>query len=329
MPGTVDHDVSGPLLIALTFDTDADHFDQSLLPAGAAPDVTWRGVAEGIPAILDVARSYHDSDGNAARFTWFVRVDNQIKELHGDAAHLLSKHWDMWQRCIAEGDEIGWHPHLYRREGDEWVQEKDEHRLESAMVESFAALRARGMRPEASRIGEAYCSNGILAVLEKLEMRCDSTAMPGRVRQDTHRNIDWAGTPVLPYRPSRADYRRPGQPARKLVEIPMSLVPVRAEYDQGPFPRYVDLSFRTPALAAGLRDHIATAQMLVTMTHPSGVLSDLVERRHGLISFSIESFRANLDMIVELCRTAGRPFRFVTISEVREWAEEEAGVVGE
>ena len=103
MPGAFDRAASAPLLIALTFDTDADHFDQSLLSGGVTPAVTWRGVAEGIPAILDVARRYHDSDGNAARFSWFVRVDNQVKELHNDAAYLLGRYWDTWQQCVAQG----------------------------------------------------------------------------------------------------------------------------------------------------------------------------------------------------------------------------------
>ncbi len=304
-----------PLRIALTFDTDADFFDQSLVAGSTLPAPAWRGVAEGIPLILEHLRGIRDSGGNAARATWFVRSDNQLHELYGSHTFLLEQFASLWSGCSDAGDEIAWHPHLYRLKADAWVQETDAAELRRKLIESHAAVCKAGRRPFASRIGEAYCSNEIMATLDSLGIGADSTGMPGRRRVDGQRSIDWTGTPRSPYHPSHADYRVPGAPHRNLVEIPMSIVPVRADYDADPFPRYVDLSFHPRALADGIGEYVRTAELLVTMTHPSGVLSDLSDRAHGLISFSVDAFKENLDSILRAAARHGRVTEFVTIAQ--------------
>lgn len=299
--------------IALTFDTDADLFDASL---GGERQPGWRGVAEGIPALLDLLDTLVDDDGRVARATWFVRVDDQIAAVHGDAAYLLRAHAAVFERCRARGDVLAWHPHLYCRQGDGWIQETDEDRLESQLRRCHEAFVASCGRPPASRIGEAYCSPRIMATLDDLGVPRDATAMPGRVRIDDERTVDWGPTPAEPYRPSIADHRVAGEPARQLVEIPMTMVAVRADYDAEPYLRYIDLSFHPRALGPGLESSIPTMPHLVTMTHPSGVLDDLVSGGHGLVALTISAVAANVATIVEACRRAGRPHRFVTIDEL-------------
>ena len=49
----------------------------------------WKGSDGGIPLILEELRLIEDPLGNEMKFTWFVRVDNQLKEIYGDAGYLL------------------------------------------------------------------------------------------------------------------------------------------------------------------------------------------------------------------------------------------------
>jgi len=303
------------LRIALTVDSDSDQFDPSL-NRGASPVPSWEGVENGIPNIVEVTASCRDSSGAAPKFTWFVRVDPQLEALYGDCGYLLDRYASLWDSCKRRGDELAWHPHLYRLEGARWVQEVNPERLQADLQETWVSMQKRRFYPTSSRIGDAFGSNEVLQTLSHLGLLCDATAMPGRVRRDSDRQLDWDGTPMHPYRPSVADYRRPGTPTVDLLEIPMSMVSVRAEYDATPLNRYLDLSFHHLALRDGVRNFLPKAALVVTVTHPSGVRPSLHRTRHGLISHDVGEFRRNLDYILQECERLGRASRFVTIAEV-------------
>jgi len=166
-----------------------------------------------------------------------------------------------------------------------------------------------------SRIGEAFGSNAVLAALDELGIHCDSTAMPGRVRKDEERHLDWETTPQEPYHPSSSDYRQPGPDSLGLLEVPMSMVETKADYDERPLRRYVDLSFRHEAIKDGLHSYLTDASLLVTVTHPCAVLPGITNRRHGLLSSDIREFKRNLDFIFSECKRLNRRYKFVTIGD--------------
>src|SRR5215470_4120657 len=116
------------LRIALTIDCDSDQFDRTV-HSGEGPLPTWAGVEHGIAALLQATAACRDSSGTAPRFTWFIRVDPHLAALYGDCGYLLEQYSDLWNFCRGRGDELAWHPHLYRRERDQWVQELDPKRL--------------------------------------------------------------------------------------------------------------------------------------------------------------------------------------------------------
>ncbi|MGB8166688.1 MAG: hypothetical protein WCF18_04305 [Chthoniobacteraceae bacterium] len=304
-----------PLPIALTFDAEADVFDRSFGGEPSKQTPSWRGIEEGIPRIDEVLAGYHDSTGARACATWYVRGDRHIGALFGSSSHLLEKYRDLWQQRASSGDEIGFHPHLYRLTGGEWRQETDSTALREQLTEVLAAMRAAGFAPRSSRIGEAFGSNEVMAALDELGLQCDSTAMPGRVRRDAERQLDWAPTPQSPYHPSIADYRQPGTPELRLLQVPMSMIETKAEYDRAPLLRYADLSFHHEVMRAGLTAFLTTAPLLVTVTHPSTVLPGIAPQRHGLLSFDIGNFRRNLDFILAECERLARGYRFITIGE--------------
>lgn len=306
-----------PLLVALTFDAEADVFDASF--GGVATALpSWRGIEEGIPRIDEVLQACTAARGLVPRATWYVRCDRQIGALFGNPAHLLEKYRRCWAERVARGDEIGFHPHLYRHTNSAWRQETDAVALREQMAEALAAIRRLDFAPASSRIGEAFGSDAVMAALDEFGFRCDSTAMPGRVRRDAERQLDWGATPPRPYHPSVADYRVPGLPSRRMLEVPMSMIRTRADYDRAPLLRYVDLSFHHAAIRDGLRDYLRETPLLVTVTHPSTVLSGIAQKRHGLVSFELGEFRRNLEFVLIECERLGREVQFITIGECAE-----------
>jgi len=303
---------SETLLIALTFDAEMDAFDPSII---SGDKYTWHGIERGIPLIDEILVKRFDSFGQGVRATWFVRCDDQIQAFYGSHAFLLKNYENCWRQHHDAGDEIAFHPHLYRQIGEEWRQETDHERLRVQLMKAYEAMRGANFESNVSRIGEAYGSNTVMASLQEIGIKCDSSAMPGRVRVDGVRNINWDTTPTQPYNPSYANYREPGVPCYSLIEAPMSMVSTKTRYDQQPIRRYVDLSFHHDILRQGLSNLVAVAPVIITVTHPSSILSDLSARAHGLLSFNISTFAENLDFIIDECLRLGRPFRFVTLRE--------------
>ena len=276
----------------------------------------WQGIEEGIPLLVKTLRGYRDSLGNVLRFTWFARADKQLKAIYGDAAYLLKTYKHLWQDCLESGDEIGWHPHLYSRSGERWVQETRPAYLINDLQQSYQAVMAEGFRPTSSRIGEAFQSNEIMHELASLGIKVDSTAMPGRVRMDSERSIDWLVTPPHPYYPAKTDYRIPGENENRvgILEVPMSMVETKVKYDRSPVMRYIDLSFHNSVIREGLSAYIKGSDYLVSVTHPSTVLA-LASQKHPLVSFDIGEVERNLNTILSECSTLNKKVRFVTISE--------------
>lgn len=305
------------LPVALTFDLDPDHFDPSMGEGYGSDALQWQGVEHGVPAIAEILSDFRDDFGNRASATWLPRVDNQIGGIYGDYGAILDRFDGLLQQLAEAGDEIAWHPHLHRRDAGAWVQETDPERLAEILHTALDALHLRGWRPRATRMGGNYGSNALMGLLEEIGIEVDSSAMPGRQRNDNHYELDWSDTPPEAFSPALSDYRIPGEPAYALVELPLSMAKVRADYDSQPYARYVDLSFHPRALQPGLTPLVKQATAIVTDTHPSTVLPGVASSAHGLLSYSLEDFQTNLVSILETCARHERPVRFVTLSDPR------------
>ena len=301
------------LQIALTFDAEMDAFDSSV---ACKEEFEWRGIELGIPLIESILSSVRDSHGNSARATWFVRCDDQIGHITGDAAYLLNRYRDLWIRRQQIGDQIGFHPHLYRELSGRWRQDSNPETLREQIFRAYDAMQGAGFQSSVSRIGEGFGANSVMSAVEECGILCDSTAMPGRVRVDAERCLDWEVTPAHSYHPSIGDYRVPGARVYKILEVPMSMVRTFADYDNQPLMRYLDLSFHTHVLRGGLAALVANANTIVTVTHPSTILPR--NQSHGLLSFSADVFVENLHMLLRECIHQQRPFHFVTLSDCAE-----------
>lgn len=291
-------DSGKPINILLTFDI-CTHFHV---------------IRHAIPIINSLVETCSDELGTSIRKTWFVRCDNQLNGEYGSYTYLFTEYSSIWHQLERRGDEIAWHPHIYRPASNGWILETRDEQCRKHLVDSFDQLR-RVRKIHAARIGESFQSNCIMATLNSLQIEVDSTAYPGRSRDDPDRIFDWIGTPQAPYHPSKEDYRVPGEPHHSLLEVPMSMVNIQTPYDTQPLARYVNLSFYNHLLVPDLTRVIRESDLLVSITHPFEIVSG-IEPPHGLVSFSQDQFRMNLQSIVSICRSLNRPMKFITMKEV-------------
>ncbi|MBI5134702.1 hypothetical protein HZA86_00475 [Candidatus Uhrbacteria bacterium] len=294
-----------PLYVAITIDLDPDNFDTSIF--GPALNISWRGVEQGIPSLLtavDTAR-LEDSRGRRPRFTWFVRSDTGLYRIYGTSLYLFERFKTFLRGRAQCGDEIGWHPH---------VTELDE------LQASFQALQEQEVHCASVRVGNAFHSNSLMAALAGWGLRVDSTALPGRVRHDRERTLDWTGTPSEPYFPSLHDYRIPSAPAHPILEVPMSMIYTKASYDRSGLFRYLNLSYRNAIVKESIVQSIQQEELLVAIVHPS----ELLERgtKHPLISFDCKEAIANIVFISQEARVQGRELQYITIADIARLVQE-------
>jgi hypothetical protein len=248
--------------------------------------------------------------GRGRKATWFVRMDDQVAATHGRADyffHAYSAEINALQRA---GHEIGWHPHSYRRSGKQWVQNTD---VPSVLQELRKhAPRARELGLVSVRMGWGFQSNEIMKFFSDVGFEVDSSAIPRARYSWEGSQKDWTGAPLIPYRPSQADYRKPGEPAWTLVELPISTAPMRAPYDQEAVDRYFNLAFHPAIFRPALDVWMAEHSHLVTVTHPYELLPGATP--HGLLSFNAAAAEENLCAIEANAKRRGKIVRYITAS---------------
>ena len=297
--------------VVLTVDVDSDR-----AAADERTSLTWTSIAW-IPALKEVF------DRFLARVTWFVRADNQLMDVYGTAAHLLLTHETLWSDVVGTGDELGWHPHIYgwSRQTACYVPELDPSSFVDKLNAAHSDLASHGYGFASVRIGEGYHCNATMQAVEELGLMVDSTAIPGRKRDDGSRVFDWAPTPNHPYHPSRADYRVAGTDYRELLEVPMTTAPIKVTYDPGPMYRYLNPSFHQRIFRAALDRHVSDGEALRTgehvitvILHPEEVVPR--EREHPLYSFSLPEVQRNLRYLFTRLEELGLEHRCLRMRDV-------------
>jgi hypothetical protein len=296
------------LTITFVFTVDVDN--DGMTAANERNHLVWESVAE-VPRIAALFARH------GVTATWFVRADNQLSDVYGDAAWLLRTRDAMWSDLRGAGHWIGWHPHVVRRDANgSFVPETDDHRCAAALRAIHGSLAAGGFTFTASRIGEAFHGNESMRTLAELGLTVDSTAIPGRRRDDAARRFDWSETPNHPYHPSRADYRIPGNPALSIVEVPMTSVAVKAPYDRSPRLRYLNLAYREALLRAAFERHLESLQdgnhVVVTILHPEEACGGTADALYG---HDLDTVANNLDYLFASASGYGE-IRVATLEQV-------------
>ncbi len=310
-------------LYCFTVDTDSDSYFGNRLVEKNASDksiIGWKNLEKGRYPLTETADRVLDSYGNRLPITWFIRCDAQVNAEFGDYAHLIKKHLRWWHDRVNLGDDLQWHAHLYIYENNTWIQNTHKYSIQKELSAAKKAFELCSLFPKVVRIGEAYHSNNLMSILEELGMKADSTAIPGRKRDDTEKSLDWRCTPNYPYHPSKNDYRIPGTPQLNVWEIPMNTVETKVSYDRNPLLRYVNPAFHPEVLYSGLKEFVKTANILVSIIHPFEVLPDFFEDdyllSHLLLAFNPNAIDKNIGNLKDLIETSGRKIRFVTMNEL-------------
>jgi hypothetical protein len=279
-------------MIAITFDVD---------------DVAWSSgtpcdeLGEAGPVLLALLAEFP-----TVRTTWFVRLDDGIAAARGRADALFTQHASLLAALRGAGHEVAWHHHAVQP-GTPAEPCTDPQSICHALRAHAPRARALGLR--SVRLGWAFATADILACLDDLGFVVDSTALPRPSYPWDVVPRDWECTPHVPYRPSRHDHRRAGHPACALLEVPMSVAALSLPSDTQPdVQRYVNPAYHAPLFARALHA-VASAPLIVTVTHPYECVPG-APTRHELLAHDLGVLRHNL---AQLC-ALGRPF--VTLHEL-------------
>jgi hypothetical protein len=309
----------------------------------------WRGATEGIPAIKQALRGLTDAARSEPVFTWFLRADEQVRQMHGDYGWFARAHGAMVRSLRDGGDELGWHPHFWRFDAARgiWYQEILDVAWQLEMLrwahrDLAAALSAP---PRSVRMGWSYLNNAACAELDRLGIAVELSALPGlrtlgrRPLERGENQFDWYPTPREPYRPSQADYRRPavaGEASLRLLEVPSFVATSVAWALIGGIqltrktkdPAHLWRAARRPTYCINVTARptyfAPLARQLARLLRRGGhgpVLfatqfhaDELVPNRSPL--YDLASVRTNLEMLLRVCDRAATPLEFIPANRI-------------
>jgi len=302
---------SDPLAIHLTIDVGpAD----AVLGRGNAIDADWSATINGTQSLFDTLDRLADTLGSAVGSTWFVRADCLIQSQFGDRLAIVERFTALTGHRDGQSFEVGWMPQVYGP-ASAAIDYDD-------LYETHRELGAAGFRPTSVRMGNCYHDDRTMRTLADLGITFDSSALPGRTKTDSSWRLDWSVTPDAAFRPSADDYRRPGEPALAITEVPLTMLPIRAEYDAAPLLRYVNPAMRPELLWPGLDSLVATCERLVLITHPDEIQPRQHSDGHPLIAYSPAILTENLRRLTEGAGKLGRRLEFLPLRDLRLAAAE-------
>lgn len=292
----------------ITFDVDPDYSEN----VRSRNEITWHGL-ENIPNIQQALAS------RKMPFTFFVRVDNQIADFYGDFLGIYNKYQYLWEKLIADGNEFGWHPHLYAKNEGGYIPERTPEVCRDILARAWESVLTLPFKVSSCRIGEAWHSNLTMQTLDKFGLKIDSTAVPGRKRDDAARQFDWEITTNTPYFPSIKDYRVPDiQDSLDIFEVPMTTVPILTCYDSVPVNRYLNPTFKPDLFSPAFEKYVTNLDHqhdhhIVIIFHPDETLGRPANDLH---KYGLETCVENIDSIQSSLENSGITYKFCTLSEL-------------
>lgn len=334
----VDHDILGYNIAATRFDVYKEKLG-------------WKSI-ENISRIKETCNLVQDCKSNSAKVTWFVRSDEQLKIIFDDYAYPLRNFSNLWKRLEQQGDEIAWHPHLWRwsKKNQCWYQEISGNEWINRCLEKGHKEFVKITKNVSSvRMGWGFHNNFTMKKMNDLGLQVDLSATPGLERlgspdeRGSHflNSYDWSITPEQPYRPSQQDYRRPAEKNERSLEI--LVIPVttalkkRTKILTEKALRLTPLSLRKILLKstdikskhiqhsyiANITDthfrHIAEQKLKQAQKNPRS-LTNFVTVFHPIELFKPKGFRIfknNLETLTKLSKKLMVPLEFSTATQLK------------
>jgi hypothetical protein len=303
-------------LLCLTVDTDPDGLSGKVTNRQT---LAWEGL-EQLQHFPDELAGF----ANLGRvpITWFVRADGQLQSILGSASYLLETYDAFWTKVKRSGDELGWHPHLYRqnKKDDAALLIVDPQGARNELERLWDALKTT-FQPTAFRNGEGWHSPETYSTVERLGFRCDSTTIPGRSGGSGH-PMNWEGAPNQPYFPGSDDLRKSG-PMRSMLELPMNTWLLQAPHDDAPRVRYMNPAVHPHLFANALQNwenackvSASDFHVWVMIFHPDEVLA--TQEADALYARSTNALCANLISVTESLKRLDHDFEWATVTHAAE-----------
>ena len=99
------------------------------------------------------------------------------------------------------------------------------------------------------------------------------------------------------------------------MEIPLSTIKVKANYDKIYLDRYLDLSFHNKLISKKIEKYINENDYITIIYHPCCIL-DGIYANHELINFGSSNFKNNLKIIFNTLIKNRLNFNFQNLSEL-------------
>jgi hypothetical protein len=140
-------------------------------------------------------------------------------------------------------------------------------------------------------------NNEIAKAINQLGISIDSTALPGRYRNDENFNFNWVGTPCEAYYPSLADYRLGSidfDKRNKFLEVPFTMIKTKTSIDAQPYFRYFNLAFKNEIVRKYFKIE-DLPEKIMCVIHPHELSGN---KEHHIISYSSRSLVGNLRLML-------------------------------
>lgn len=246
---------------------------------------------------------------NDVKATAFVRVDQQL-EKHFGYTHLFEKVRRAIEKSGRPEIEIGWHPHIYALNSSAYTVARDEVMVTELLDEVYSSVEeVRSLK--CVRLGGTQGSNLIMKTLDEFGFEVDSSANPGRSMSDDHRHFDWSRSTNSPYHPGVEDYQEEGTRNYRILEVPITTVPLKAPYDKAPKARAINPCYRHELFTEMILKNEGALKELgfcVMLFHPDELIEGYSD---DLLLYGFENFRRNF----EFFRQTMGEIEFHTLSE--------------
>jgi hypothetical protein len=318
---------TGLIPIVISFDAEPNQFfiDQD------QPE-PWQGLDCAPEQLQPVRDRIEQRTGVPARFTWLIRLDEQIRVAYGTADWCLHAYSRQFGQLAAAGDQLGVHIHPYRlaNDGGGWVHDYGNEdwvlNVTGSALDQFQ--KNFGHTAPVTSMGMGWMSTTAMNLLSSVGVQCDLTVTPGlpaspydsQLGPTTGERPDTREVPRTPYRPASHDWRRADPHAAGgivvvpgTVQEPLALPP--AQY----WPQVAWRKFR---------GHQPATNRLLFRLGPAnyaGTVSALIRQQaQPLIVFQLRSavcgspplmrqIEAGIDWLLQ--HPAADRFRFVTATE--------------
>jgi len=250
--------------------------------------LTWSGLYQGLPLLLQAIEHVALECNQILKVTLFCRADWQIRAAMGDSAWVFNETRQVVDALNLKATKVDyqWHPHLYSLENDSWSFTLNEQEQCQQLEEIHAELIQSGLDISCSRIGECFFSPAVLQTLEYLDISIDSTALPGRDLG----YVDWTWAKETAFYSNVITDNMTTK--AKLLEVPFSMVPILAPYENVIRKRYLNVVYQSQYILEGIKNY--QGQYIVTIAHPYELLEG---NKHQLLGDS-QSVVDNVKQII-------------------------------